>query len=343
MAAAAAIIPISREEAATRDPAETAPPLTTEDGHTQAVGEAHGRMLPLVGGSRPYLYDLAFGESSRVYADTVNDAMAIYLGGRYAELAAELTHLDGTLPAQPAVPYETPIDDVDAVLLGDLGEVVDVVSDADVARFAAIDEAVTRRKRVLYEMALIRRQHADHIRIDLQARINDAARADGTWDLLSDAEQSELTASADPQGTSPAGVIEEVPTVRTTKTGTTEQDVFERGTWFSSTHLVVNTGDYTPWTDIPFVHSALILPDQDGADCEVPTRSNLVILDIDTDEDYLQSLAAAGVVKLRVWPDEQPDEVFREMTTDAVVYPKLRIEGGPDQSLSETDDAEATQ
>ncbi|MGB3675973.1 MAG: hypothetical protein WA988_16195 [Candidatus Nanopelagicales bacterium] len=342
MAAATAIIPITREEAATRDPAATAPPLITDDGHTQAVGEAHGRMLPLIGGSRPYLYDVAVGGSGRVYADTVNDAMAMYLGGRYAELAAELSDLDRTLPARPALSYEAPIDDVDAVLLSDLDDLTDEVSEAELDRFSALDEAVTRRNRLLYEMALIRRQHADQVRIDLQARINDEARADGTWDQLSHAEQTELTASADPHGTSPAGVIEEVPTVRTTSAGTAEPVLFERGTWFATTSLVVNTGDYTPWTDIPFVHSALILPDQDGVDCEVPTRSNLVILDIDTDEDYLQSLAAAGVVKLRVWPDEQPDEVFRAMTTDTVVYPKLRIEGGPDTALVDTDDAEPT-
>jgi hypothetical protein len=306
---APAIAPITRDEAAAWNPSQPAPPLLTDDGHTQAVGEAHGRILPLIGGVRPYLYDVAFDGTRRVYADTINEAMALVLGGRYRDLAAQLIELDATLPPAPPAPYEGAVDEIDALLMGDGPTASPPATADDLAAFDTYRSAVEARNRVLYEMALIRRQHADLTRVTLQAKINADARASGGWDQLSEKETAELTAAADPAGTSPAGIIEEVPIV--TNGGGSN---IERGVWMADTRLVVNTGDYTPWTSIPFPHSGLIRPDDDGQECEVPTRSNLVILDIDTDEDYLQSLADTGVVKLRVWPDEQPDEVFRGLT-----------------------------
>lgn len=310
---APAITPITREDAATRNPTQPAPPLLTDDGHTQAVGEAHGRVLPLIGGVRPYLYDVAFDGTRRVYADTINEVMGIVLGGRYAELAAQLIELDATLPPAPPAPYEAAVDEIDALLIGDGPTADPAVTEADLAAFDAYGSAVEARNRVLYEMALIRRQHADLTRVALQAQINADARDSGGWDQLSERETAELTAAADLEGTAPAGIIEEVPIV-TNIDGAVSVTNVERGVWMADTRLVVNTGDYTPWTSIPFPHSGLIRLDDDGEECEVPTRSNLVILDIDTDEDYLQSLADTGVIKLRVWPDEQPDEVFRGLT-----------------------------
>lgn len=320
---APAIAPITREEAAAWNPSQPAPPLLTDDGHTQAVGEAHGRVLPLIGGVRPYLYDVAFDGTRRVYADTINEALGVVLGGRYGELAAQLIQLDATLPPAPAAPYEGAVDEIDALLMGDRPTATPAVTADDLAAFDTYKSAVEARNRVLYEMALIRRQHADHTRVALQAQINADARTSGGWDQLSERETAELTAAADLAGTSPAGLIEEVPIVTNTGDAVTVSSV-ERGVWMADTRLVVNTGDYTPWTEIPFPHSGLIRPDDDGQECEVPTRSNLVILDIDTDEDYLQSLADTGVVKLRVWPDEQPDEVFRGLT----ITPSVDAEPG---------------
>ncbi|WP_420879078.1 hypothetical protein [Rhodococcus sp. (in: high G+C Gram-positive bacteria)] len=306
------ITPISREDAASADPNMPCGPLVIDDGHVHAVGEAHGRLLPMVGQLRPFLYDVAF-EGRRVYADRVEDVLAVMLGERYAELVAAMDVLDASPIPAPEDEDVEPFDDVLAAVDETGADDIDVAAtDADLAAFAAHMHYSDEVARNQYEMALIRRQHADTMRVRLQARINDEARADGTWQLLTDQQQELLASAADENGLSPAGVIEEVPVLVDGVDGTITQTTVERGVWTADTRLVVNTGDYAPWEPIPFPESALIRLNEHDVEVEVPTRSNLIVLRIDTPDDYIESLSEAGIVRLSVTPAEQPDDFFRD-------------------------------
>ncbi|AZI65519.1 hypothetical protein [Rhodococcus sp. NJ-530] len=328
------ITPISRQDAAAADPTKTCGPLVIDDGHVHAVGEAHGRLVPMVGQIRPFLYDAAF-EGVRVYADRVDDVLAVMLGDRYAELTAALDELDlHPVPAPDESDLE-PVDEIAAVAGlppgDDLGE---SVSEAELAVFAAHMAYKDKQARIKYEMALIRRRHADGQRVRLQSAINDEAHADGSWLVMTDEQRALLLSAGDPNGQSPAGVIEEVPISIDGVDGTLIQTTVERGVWTADTRLVVNTGDYSPWEPIPFPESAIIRLDEHDEEVEVQTRSNLVILRIDTPDDYLESLSDAGLVHLKVTPTEQPDDFFRgaeSILVDAANEARL-AEGSPAQS-----------
>ncbi|WP_137726330.1 hypothetical protein [Prescottella subtropica] len=306
------ITPISREDAAAANPNLPCGPLVVDDGHVHAVGESHGRLLPMVGQLRPFLYDVAF-DGKRVYADRVEDVLAMMLGERYAELVAAVDVLDANPVPAPDDDDIEPFDDVVAAADETGADNIDVAAtDADLAAFAAHMHYSDEIARNQYEMALIRRQHADGIRVRLQAGINDTARTDGTWQILTDEQQQLLVSAGDDNGMSPAGVIEEVPVLVDGVDGTLTQTTVERGVWTADTRLVVNTGDYAPWEPIPFPESALIRLNEHDEEVEVPTRSNLVVLRIDTPDDYIESLSEAGIVRLSVTPAEQPDDFFRE-------------------------------
>lgn len=67
---------IELDEVDALDPAEVASPVTVDvDPAGPEIG--HGRILPLVGGQRPYVYDVVFdGGARRVYADTVTGVLS---------------------------------------------------------------------------------------------------------------------------------------------------------------------------------------------------------------------------------------------------------------------------
>ncbi|WP_418345908.1 hypothetical protein [Rhodococcus pyridinivorans] len=306
---------VTREAVAAADPNVPCGPLVLGDGDVHAVGEAHGRLVPMVGQLRPFLYDVAY-DNVRVYADRVEDVLAMMLGDRYAELVARVDTLDANPAPAPEESDVTHFDDVLSVVDDHTADEFDPPATAeDLEAFAAHMAYNEELAQAQYEMALIRRQHADSVRIRLQAQINDKARVDGSWQILSDEQQQLLTSAADENGLSPAGVIEEVPVLVDGVDGTLTQTTVERGVWTADTQLVVNTGDYSPWEPIPFPESALIRLDENDEEVEVRTRSNLVILRIDTPDDYIESLADAGVIRLTVTPTEQPDDFFRDAET----------------------------
>lgn len=69
------------------DPSMPAPPIVVaRDPNRDAVG--HGRNLPLIGGQRPYVYDVVFDEGrQRVYADTIPGVLSAFIDG-YGDLDA---------------------------------------------------------------------------------------------------------------------------------------------------------------------------------------------------------------------------------------------------------------
>lgn len=88
--------PISIEDATQLDPSEIAPPIVVTDGEHTEIGAAHGRVLPLIGNRRPYIYDVSLPDRRRIYADTPEDVIAVLLGGDYPEKLAELRALESS-------------------------------------------------------------------------------------------------------------------------------------------------------------------------------------------------------------------------------------------------------
>lgn len=300
---------ITVDDARNHDPRRNAPPVITSDGHVQAVGEAHGRIAPLVGNYRPYIYDVALDDGRRIYADTVDDVLAVMLGAHYGAVTQALWQADADAPAAPEestshvasdLDWETPID------------TEETAGSDDLAAFEAHMAATQKITRYHVELAGIRYQHADRARVSLQQKVNAEARASGAWDQLTAEQRTQLATAADTEGKAPAGVLTERPTMTEDDDGFPHADTITRGVWFADVPLVVNTGDYAPWTDLPFPESALIRTDPSGEQIEMGTHQNLVILRVDTPDDYLSSLADAGVITLAVSPPQQPDDVFQD-------------------------------
>ncbi len=82
---------ITRVEAERLDPADNAPPVLVDNTPgAEAVGANHDRVLPLIGGTRPYKYDVVVhGRRQRIYADTAMDVLAVLLGETYQSLVGE--------------------------------------------------------------------------------------------------------------------------------------------------------------------------------------------------------------------------------------------------------------
>jgi hypothetical protein len=256
--------PISVEEAAARDARQIAPPVVVLDGDRTEVGAAHGRVLPLIGNKRPFTYDISLPDRSRVYADTPEDAIAVIIGGDYAELLAQLRDLEDS-------------------------------GDKDAS------------EQVWVELVRRRHKHADDLRLSLQQQINDLARRDRRWDALDDSERAQLESAADPEGPYPVGIETEAPFLD--EDGQTS--VGWQGMWFAEVPLVVNSGDYAPFSDATEPVSCLTKPGTDGVPVVVPGDPNLIRLDIADSITYLESLERCGHAVLTIRPSEQPDPIFR--------------------------------
>lgn len=266
MTSPTARLPITVEEAASLDPGQVAPPIVTVDGEHTTVGAAHGRVLPLIGNRRPYIYDVSLPNKRRIYADTPEDVVAAMIGGEYPQILAQLRALE-TSP------------------------------DSD-----ATDE-------VWLSLATLRHGHADQVRLMMQQQINDLAHANGQWDLLDEFERSELTKAADPDGPYPVGIATETPIVDTDG----EMKVVTLGYWYAAVPLVLNTGDYAPYSDVERPISEMTR-EEDGYNVVIPGDPNLAVLDIADSVAYLGSLEKAGYLTVTVMPAEQPDPHFRGIT-----------------------------
>ncbi|WP_197028086.1 hypothetical protein, partial [Gordonia alkanivorans] len=196
---------ITAEEASRSDPRRCAPPLCTDDADDKGIGHAHGRVLPLVGNTRPYLLDVAIvGSSRRIYADRLTDVLCVLIGREYSDLVDQIDTTDVTdrllPPPGPALGDLLPTELAAAALPPD---VADPVTADPGERHRVMD--------LLYDLAIVRRAHADQLRIQLQRTINASVQADSSWAELSSAEQEELTVSATDDGGFPVGIPVVVP------------------------------------------------------------------------------------------------------------------------------------
>ncbi|WP_418345852.1 hypothetical protein [Rhodococcus pyridinivorans] len=88
---------ISIKDATRLDPAQIAPPIVVTDGEHTEIGAAHGRVLPLIGHRRPYIYDVSLPDKRRVYAYTVLTGSRRNLRPTRTEIRLERVH--GTVHA----------------------------------------------------------------------------------------------------------------------------------------------------------------------------------------------------------------------------------------------------
>lgn len=310
---------ITAAEAIEVNPAHCCPPVCTDDAKNTVIGKRHGgRVLPLVGNTRPFIYDATLvGTDQRIYADRITDLLCIIIGGEYAALADQVDSLDVTEHLLPA-----PGPGLGDLLPTDLAAAMPVDDETDTDSAADF----SRRQQVmelLYDMALLRSQHANLVRIDLQSAINAAAAADGTWGTLSDDEREELTLSASPDGGFPLGLPTEVSIVDFDGDNA-RPAVMIRPEWRAATPLIINTGNYAPWTEAPYISAIRIVEQPDGSVVEYATRENMPELVIDSEPEYVQSLVAVGVLSLDERPAYQPDGVFADLSDSPVANPYLR-------------------
>lgn len=317
--------PITPEQAMCADPARCAPPIQTDDARDVGVGAAHGRVLPLVGNTRPYMLDVTVvGTDTRIYADRATDVLSLLIGAEYADLADKIESaqiVDRVLPAPPR-----PLGDYLPTELAAMA-VPEIVADPTTAEPQARQQVIEW----LYDMARLRWAHASEIRAELQQAVNAAIDTE-TWQALSDAEREELTASADPTRGHPVGIPRQAPHAVPTGDGSAEFGVHVEAVWSASARLVLNTGDYAPWSEAPWVIAIREHLDSEGRTVEYPTRENTIELVVDTEEEYLQSLVDAGVLTLEERLPTQVDPMFAGMTESPIVNPHLRVSDDADAS-----------
>lgn len=329
---------ITAAEANEVNPAHCCPPVCTDDAAITIIGKRHGgRVLPLVGNTRPFIYDVTVvGTDQRIYADRITDLLCVLIGDEYAALTEQIDNLDVTEHPLPA-----PGPGLGDLLPTDLAAAMpyDTDDSDDTTDF-------TRRQQVmdlLYDLALLRSQHANLIRLELQSAINTAAVDDGTWETLSANEREELTLSASPDGGFPLGIPAEVPIVDFADDEVRPATMI-RPEWRASTPLVINTGNYAPWTVAPYISAIRLVEQPDGSLIEYATRENMPELVIDSETEYVQSLVTVGVLTLEERPPYQLDGVFADLSDSPVANPYLRsradtansddIDGQPDQQMA---------
>lgn len=156
-------------------------------------------------------------------------------------------------------------------------------------------------------------EHAHDLRVKLQARVNAAAHADGTWETLDEEEAEQCLRAAN--GEIPVGIIYEVPMEDLDGSTVT----VDRGYWEHSTvKLVINRGDYGFLSEQFIYEPETFLSEtgDDGREYVLGGKwpENMTILDPVEEHDYLDSLAHANVVSIVVREIDLPDQMY----TDAV-------------------------
>ncbi|WP_347956202.1 hypothetical protein [Gordonia aichiensis] len=322
---------IDSEQARQIPPHLCAPPMCTTDAKKTGVGAAHGRVLPLVGNTRPYLYDVTIvGTDDRIYADRLTDVLGVLIGEQYFALAEQID----------ALGVRDTTDDGASASVGDLfPPEIAAAAEPDEDEPTPFDSPERIRahqelQNLLYEMALLRTAFAARIRITLQQAINADAVASGLWDQLTDFEKEELTVSATEGGGFPIGIPAEVPVVINAETAP-QTVLMVRPEWRAETRLVINTGDYNPWTDAPTIETIRQATDADGEVFDYPTDENVVSLTIDTEEELIDSLVQAGFLTCETRPAYQLSDLYTEFTDDPVAQPFLRRNQESDPSSAQ--------
>lgn len=278
---------ISTEHAAQLDPARVAPPIVMANrvGHDSLFehteGGAPARVLPLIGNShptrwapRPYVLDVMFDDGRRrVYADDHRDVAGVILGETYRALQAAAV-------AAAAAYDEDPTDDT-----------AQAVVDTDADLFAA------------------RAAHTTTTRAALQAQTNEAIT---DWAGFDQWHTKILQESTDPDAVAPGCYPDNHPLNGALSTITGDAESGEKLLWAADAALVCSTGDYWPYSDV--------LPPQSVAATTVtgvatPVTlagdSHLVWLYPDNETGYLDSLQAAGVITIDVYPVDQVDTIWQ--------------------------------
>lgn len=283
------------------DPAKIAPNVVVDrDANRDVVG--HGRYLPLIGNSRPHVYDVMFDHGrKRVYADNATMALAAIIPDyEHAALAS----------------YEAQEGLENLMLSGQ----------------EPSDEQREKATELYGDAWACRHLHARETRIALQQAENERARADGDWESLSSAEQGELEDGA--AGMLPFGIPTLMPIATGDIFGGPDYTLIEQGVWETAhAKLVLNRGDYDLFSEdgVPEPESTLptTLTDEDGTERQViipdlPPK-NLIILDPSDDVTYLASLHDAGVVEVTIRATDLPDRIY----TDAVALGRELIAKDP--------------
>lgn len=291
------------------DPEQIAP-ATTVFYRANADQVGHGRTLPMIGGVRNHLLDvlpdpLLMGDAPRVrvYADTAAGVLGALIPG-YQPIAARME---------------------EALSPGDTGTDPELVEDGWLARY----------------------QHAAQMKRLLQQKLNHQAQQSGRWDALTDAEREQLAGSA--EGLIPFGIQQVVPVAGP------DGDIIEYEVDVWSTPratLVINSGDYGPasivfdddlgWNPEPV--SMMPVPDDHAGEL-VPLFAippNLIALDPTSDDLYLRSLEAAGLLTIATNLPLQPSALWNESVVVGEAINDGRIvEGGTDTYATLTADAVA--
>lgn len=273
------------------------PPLVTEDGDVTAVGTAHGRTIPIIGTTRPPIYDVSLhpfdGSKTRIYADDPHDIVSIICGSSYRQQ------------------YERCIQIIDQY------DQLNDDNDPDLSQRFEAETEYTAEKVLLDYM---RGAFVHKARAIAQRSINTEAQQDGRWDKLTAEQQTVLTRAADIDSeTAPVGVLEDE------EFHDVDGIAFmgRRGTWRSAdVPLVVNETDYAPWQPIPRPKSVVIteaeMPDGTTTQYEDDfSELNLLTIPVEDVEEMLNVLDRLGVIDMTIRPAYPVGKDFREWYADA--------------------------
>lgn len=291
------------------DPGLPAPPVDVErEPSRDMVG--HGRVLPLVGGSRPHQYDVVYADGTRrVYADTPGGVLSAVIPG-YEETALALAEAES---------------EAERLLYDESGVRVENVDPHELA--AARDKV----QAAFADAFVARADHATELRMRLQQQENAHAAAEGTWDGLDDEGREQCEASA--RGEVPVGVIYQAPD--------DDGSIIERGFWpFPVPRLVISKGDYGLFvpegTEEPesMVDAEFTDDEATGFDAApefVPVvrfPRNMIILDPTEESLYMESLEVAGVIEVEVRPVDLADDIYTSAVETGAEMREAGEEGG---------------
>ncbi|MGM5595118.1 hypothetical protein QZG57_09560 [Corynebacterium glucuronolyticum] len=270
------------------------PPLVTMDGDIKGAGKKHGRLVPMIGSTRPPVYDVSIhpfdGSKVRVYADDPDSVLAALLGEEYQ---------DQLLRAE------------EAVLVA--AEAMAVIREKDAPtdeEMQKTDELFQQSQAEVGLLSVIRSEGVHRYRQKAQEIINDQARSDGRWDALTDIERQILTEAADPAGeTIPIGIPE--PGAFQTDDGQIVRGNF--GVWRADVPLVLNELDYYPWTQYVAPRSEQTFVSADGEEMvAVGVESILPIIHSGSAEKTVAKLNELGVFDVTIRPHIPVDGPFRD-------------------------------
>lgn len=270
------------------------PPLVTMDGDTTAVGTAHGRTVPVIGSTRPPVYDVSVhpfdGSCRRVYADDADDVLAVLCGEDYQrQLGITREALEKSTEAElTTMMAENPSEE-------------EIQATYDLTLEAQAEIGL---------LSVIRGTGIQRWRQKAQEIINNQAETDGRWDELTDGERKVLTDAANPDSdTFPVGIPE--PGMIVDTYGELHEGI--RGVWRAHVPLVLNEADFLPWTGQPWPISEETIVTPEGEEIvAVGTFSNLRVIHCDSAENTLHDLNNLHVFNVTVRPVIPVDEPYRE-------------------------------